>query len=116
MKEFHLRQKQLEDLDNILDQTNKQIMQYEQESAELVREIKERKNVLKIKTGRLEYIWEEKEATFNKLNLLMSKSNANGKNQKENFWSGVWSRFFVPIKGDLNNIDITDGKVLKNIG
>ena len=84
---------------------------------EIKKEIKDRKNVLKIKTGWLEYIREEKEAVFNKLNLKMQKTNnkINNKGSSGSYKDWIFGKLLKTMGADFSVIETSNGLVEKNV-
>ena len=113
------RHKQLSDMKKMKLNLEQKILFYKKKNTEITSLIKKRKEILDIKTGKLEYILEEKEALFNKLHLelaenkiLKKKFDSYQKKKKKGFFSSFYNYF---QKEDLDNIDVSDGKVKKNI-
>ncbi len=83
--------------------------------------IKDKSKILEIKTGKLEYILEEKEALFNKLQNELAenkelrkkhnKIGSSSKKKKKGIFSSLMGYF---QKEDRDNIDVSNGKIKKN--
>ena len=113
------RHKQLSDMLEMKNSIKTRIKHFEKKNIETKTKIKKRKEILDIKTGKLEYILEEKEALFNKLHLelaenkeLKKKFDSYKKKKKKGFFSSFIGYF---KKEDFENIDVSGGKVKKNI-
>ncbi len=118
-EERKARTKQLEDMEQMQNDLMNKLKSAEQENIQLETKIKELEDTLEVKSGKLDYILEEKEALFNKLQLAISE-NKEYKNQKANKIStikkgGLFSSLVGYFKQDnFENIDVTEGKVKKN--
>ena len=118
LAEIKARDKQLDDMILIFDDLKTKIETLENSNKELEGRIKFKTDELEVKSGKLEYILEEKEALFNKLQLALSENkdlvklnHSDKKKQKK----GLVSSIFGFLRNDnYDTIDITAGKVKKN--
>ena len=117
--ELKTRTKQLEDMVNMHEDMENKISAVKVSSDEIEKKIQEKQEELEIKSGKLEYILEEKEALFNKLQLALTDNKELKKeleivktNKKTSLLGSIWGM----LKRDkFDTIDVSDGKVKKNI-
>ena len=119
IEERKARCKQLEDMEQMHEDLLNKIKGIQDENAQIEGKIKDLEEILEVKAGKLDYILEQKEALFNKLQLAITenkeykvqsaKKSDNGKKK------GLFSSFFSYFQQDnYSTIDVTEGKVKKS--
>ena len=126
-EELKNRLSQIENMTSVISDVHQKTLDLETKNRELLERKTELAKKLEIKSGRLEFILDEKENLFSKLQKIMElnqklkkeenkkkpKAVANKKGWFKGGWfSGVKDYF---KKKDLETIDVSDGKVRKNI-
>jgi hypothetical protein len=119
LDERKARSKQLEDMQqmhkDLLDKTKA----VEDDNAQLEAKIKGLEDVLEVKAGKLDYILEQKEALFNKLQLAISENKElklqSAKKNEQGKKKGLISSLFGYFQQDsYSSIDVSQGKVKKS--
>jgi hypothetical protein len=118
-EEQQARNKQLHDMLSMKQLLREKIEILNGENELLKTSIQKRKDILDIKTGKLEYILEEKEGLFNKLHNelaenkeLKEKLNLVHQKKSKGFFSSLMGYFH---KEDLDNISTSKGNIKKHI-
>ena len=126
-EELKLRLYQFKDITIVIADVRQKTRNLETQNRELVAQKTELEKKLEIKSGRLEFILDEKENLFSKLQKVMDLNQRLKKKQKtkaltqpkqgKGWFRGGWfsgvKEYFK--KKDLETIDVSGGKVRKNI-
>lgn len=118
-KELLTRTKQLEDMEAMHLDLRQKIEGVGVVTKTLENKISSRTEELQIKSGKLEYILEEKEALFNKLQLALSENKElkkelemTKKTKKKSLIGSLWGML---KREKYDTIDVSNGKVKKNV-
>ena len=119
LEERKARTKQLEDMEQMHQDLLDKIKRTEADNGQIQSKIKELEDLLEVKSGKLDYILEEKEALFNKLQLAITENkelkSQYGKKTEQPKKRGMFSSLVSYFKQDnFATIDVTEGKVKKS--
>lgn len=119
VEERKARCKQLEDMEQMHQDLLNKIKGIQDENSQIEGKIKDLEEILEVKAGKLDYILEQKEALFNKLQLAITENkefkSQSAKKSDPGKKKGLFSSFFNYFQQDnYSTIDVTQGKVKKS--